>query len=318
MDQCCFYGKHIAFFRDMRIEFESMPPDFKYYWGGGKMESFKSRQHSKNKTKGNLDKERAVRSSLEKIKNKFLIMSGKGGVGKTSVSANLAMALANKGYKVGLMDIDIHGPDVPRMVGLTGMLEGTSDQKLIPIKYSPNLSVVSIESLMPNKDDAVIWRGPMKHSAIRQFVGDVLWGELDYMIIDSPPGTGDEPLSVAQTISDAQAIIVTTPQEVALADVRKSIAFCNSVNMAIYGVIENMSGFVCPHCKQTVSLFGSGGGRRTAQAYNLRFLGQIPFDLNLVISGDKGLSFQKIFKNSEAAKAFDKIAQQLMGGKDGG
>jgi Mrp family chromosome partitioning ATPase len=192
------------------------------------------------------------------------------------------------------------------------MLQGTTDQKLIPIKYSHNLSVVSIESLMPNKDDAVIWRGPMKHSVIRQFVGDVLWGELDYLIIDSPPGTGDEPLSVAQTISDAQAIIVTTPQEVALADVRKSIAFCKSVKMEIFGVIENMSAFICPHCKQAIALFGSGGGRRTAQAANLRFLGQIPFDLNLVTSGDQGLSFQNIFQNSEAAKAFDRIAKQMI------
>jgi Mrp family chromosome partitioning ATPase len=276
------------------------------------MEAFKNLSASGKQDRESLEQERSVQSSLKRIKNKFLVMSGKGGVGKTSVSVNLAMALADKGQKVGLMDIDIHGPDIPRMTGLTGMLRGTSSHKLAPIRYSHNLSVVSIESLMQNKDDAVIWRGPMKHTVIRQFIGDVLWGELDYLIIDSPPGTGDEPLSVAQTIADAQAIIVTTPQEVSLADVRKSIAFCKSVKMKIFGVIENMSGFICPHCKKTIALFGSGGGWRTAQAANLRFLGQIPFDLNLVASGDQGLSFQKIFQNSEAAKAFDKIAVQLI------
>jgi Mrp family chromosome partitioning ATPase len=228
------------------------------------------------------------------------------------------MALADKGNKVGLMDIDIHGPDIPRMVGLTGMLRGTTDQKLAPLRHSHNLSVVSVESLMPNKNNAVIWRGPIKHSVIRQFIGDVLWGDLDYLIIDSPPGTGDEPLSVAQTITDAQAIIVTTPQEVSLADVRKSIAFCKSVKMKIFGIIENMSSFICPHCKKTIALFGSGGGWRISQASNLRFLGQIPFDLNIVASGDQGLSFKKIFSNSEAAKTFDKIAVQLIKNQDKG
>ena len=146
-------------------------------------------------------------------------MSGKGGVGKTSVSVNIAMALAKRGSKVGLMDVDVHGPDIPRMLGLKEMLSASEDKKLLPISYSSNLSAVSIESLMPNKDDAIIWRGPIKHSAIRQFIGEVDWGNLDYLIIDSPPGTGDEPLTVAQLIKDARAIIVTTPQEVALADV---------------------------------------------------------------------------------------------------
>jgi len=152
-----------------------------------------------------------MNASLEKIKNKYLIMSGKGGVGKTSVSVNLAIALANKGFQVGIMDVDIHGPDVPRMLGIEGMLSVNNNQKLNPKRFSKNLSAVSIESLLQSKDEAIIWRGPMKHSAIKQFIGDVEWGRLDYLIIDSPPGTGDEPLTIAQTISDAKTIIVTTP-----------------------------------------------------------------------------------------------------------
>jgi len=167
------------------------------------------------------DPDELAKESLKKIKNKFIVMSGKGGVGKTSVSVNLAIALANKGFKVGLMDVDIHGPDVPRMLGFEGTLNVTENKKITPMRFSENLVAVSMESLMPDKDVAVIWRGPMKHTAIRQFIGDVDWGNLDFLVIDSPPGTGDEPLTVAQLIKDAQAIIVTTPQEVALADVRK-------------------------------------------------------------------------------------------------
>ncbi len=206
----------------------------------------------------------SVENSLTKIKNKLIVMSGKGGVGKTSVSVNLSIALANKGFKVGLMDVDLHGPDIPRMLGFKGMLDLSENRKLNPMKYSENLKAVSIESLTQDKDTAIIWRGPIKHSTIRQFIGDVEWGELDYLIIDSPPGTGDEPLTVVQTIPDAKAIIVTTPQEISLADVRKSISFCRIVGMGILGLIENMSGFVCPHCGEKLELFGFGGGESLA------------------------------------------------------
>ena len=161
------------------------------------------------------DHDISVKESLQKIKNKFIVLSGKGGVGKTSVAVNLAMALADRGFSVGIMDVDLHGPDVPRMLGLKGMLDLGKNQKLSPMNYSSNLKAVSIESLSVSKDDAIIWRGPLKNSAIRQFISEVEWGQLDYLIIDSPPGTGDEPLTVAQTIPDARAIIVTTPQEVA-------------------------------------------------------------------------------------------------------
>ena len=255
--------------------------------------------------------EAEVKGSLEKIKHKFLIMSGKGGVGKTSVSVNLAMALAQKGYKVGLMDVDIHGPDVPRMLGLKGMLDLNEQRKLTPISFSENLTAVSLESLIPNKDDAIIWRGPMKHQVIRQFISDVEWGELDHLIIDSPPGTGDEPLSVAQTISDARAIIVTTPQEIALADVRKSINFCKTVNMEIFGIIENMSGFDCPHCGETVDIFGSGGGEKTAAAFNIPFLGKIPFDPKVVSCGDSGSSYQDTNPDSAVTKAFAAMVGEI-------
>jgi len=255
--------------------------------------------------------EAAVKGSLKKIKHKFLVMSGKGGVGKTSVSVNLAMALAKKGYKVGLMDVDIHGPDVPHMLGLNGMLDLNEQRKLAPMSFSENLTAVSLESLIPNKDDAIIWRGPMKHQVIRQFISDVEWGELDHLIIDSPPGTGDEPLSVAQTISDAKVIIVTTPQEIALADVRKSINFCKTVNMEIFGIIENMSGFDCPHCGETVDIFGSGGGEKTAAVFNIPFLGKIPFDPQVVICGDAGSSYQDANPDSAVTKAFAAVAEEI-------
>ena len=255
--------------------------------------------------------EKELKSALSKIKYKFIVMSGKGGVGKTSVSVNLGIALGKRGFKVGIMDVDLHGPDVPRMLGLKGMVSANETQKLEPMRYSDNVKVMSIECLMPNKDDAVIWRGPLKHSAINQFISDVDWGELDFLIVDSPPGTGDEPLSVVQTIPDARPIIVTTPQEVALSDVRKSINFCKKVEKDMFGVIENMSGYICPHCGKTADLFGTGGGEATAKQFNLHFLGKIPFDPNLVRAGDAGSSYQDEHQEAAAAKAFGAIADKL-------
>ena len=257
------------------------------------------------------DPDKDVKASLGKIKNKFVVMSGKGGVGKTSVSVNLGIALAALGHKVGLMDVDIHGPDVPRMLGLDGLLDINENRKLLPKRYSDNLTAVSIESLMPNKDEAIIWRGPVKHTAIRQFIGDVAWGNLDFLIVDSPPGTGDEPLTVAQVIKDAQAIIVTTPQEVSLADVRKSISFCKTVNMKLFGLIENMSGFKCPHCGEMIDLFGSGGGEKTANEAEIPFLGRIPFDTEMVSCGDTGTSYQDMHKASVVTKAFRDVAKRM-------
>ena len=257
------------------------------------------------------DPDDLARQSLKKIKQKFVVMSGKGGVGKTSVSVNLALALANKGYQVGLLDVDIHGPDVPRMLGLTGMLDADVNRQMTPMPYSANLKVLSMESLMPDRDTAIIWRGPVKHTAIRQFIGEANWGDLDYLIIDSPPGTGDEPLTIAQLIPDARAVIVTTPQEVSLADVRKSISFCKNVNMPIFGMIENMSGFTCPNCNKVIDIFGAGGGEKTALAYGIQFLGRIPFDLDMVKCGDSGIAFQNKFKNSAITQAFQKMTEKM-------
>jgi len=266
---------------------------------------------AQNPKKAKTEQDLSVDLSLKKIKNKFIILSGKGGVGKTSTSVNLSMALANKGFNVGIMDVDLHGPDVPRMLGLTGMLDLNKNNKLNPMKYSDHLKVVSIESLIASKDDAIIWRGPLKYSAIRQFIGEVEWGDLDFLIIDSPPGTGDEPLTIAQTIKDAKAVIVTTPQEVSLADVRKSISFCRTVKMDIYGLIENMSGFTCPHCNKMVDLFGSGGGEKTARTAGIPFLGRIPFDPNFVTCGDNGISFQEKYTDSPVTLAFAEIAGKM-------
>jgi Mrp family chromosome partitioning ATPase len=209
------------------------------------------------------------------------------------------------------MDVDIHGPNVPRMLGLNERLFFNQDRKLIPLQWDNNLRVVFIEGLIPSKDDAIIWRGPMKYSLIKQFIGEVEWGVLDYLVIDSPPGTGDEPLTVGQMIADARAIIVTTPQEVALADVRKSIAFCKILKMKIAGIIKNMSGCVCPRCGETFTLFGSGGGELTAKVNNIPFLGKLPFDPRMVVCGDSGTNFQKQYSDAEISSKFAALAEKL-------
>ncbi len=257
--------------------------------------------------------ENAITRSLGKIKNKILVMSGKGGVGKSTVSVNLALALAQKGHQVGLMDVDIHGPDVVRMLDLKGNVEPpeSPDGLVPPLKYNENLKVVSLEYMMRDRDEAIIWRGPLKIQAIRQFVSDMDWGELDYLIIDAPPGTGDEPLSVAQTIPNVKAIVVTTPQKVALADVRKSINFCKTVKMDIIGVIENMSGFVCPHCSETVDIFKSGGGEKLARDMELAFLGKIPMDPKVVMAGDDGTPYLSSDADSPATKAFGGVVSAV-------
>lgn len=258
----------------------------------------------------------AVQNTLKQIKHKFIIMSGKGGVGKSSTSVNLALALSGAGHQVGLLDVDLHGPDIPRMLGLNGILDMNGEEQLIPKRYNENLSAVSVESLTTGKDDAIIWRGPVKYSVIQQFVGQVAWGNLDFLLIDAPPGTGDEPLTIAQTITDAQAVIVTTPQEVALADVRKSINFCKTLKMPIFGVVENMSGLECPHCNCSIDLFGSGGGEQTAQQMGVPFLGRIPFDPEMVACGDAGVAFQDKHKDSSVTAAFQAIAQKMIASLD--
>lgn len=257
--------------------------------------------------------ENAITRSLGKIKNKVLVMSGKGGVGKSTVSVNLALGLAKKGHKVGLMDVDIHGPDVVRMLDLKGVIQPpqTPDALVAPLAYSENLKVVSLEYMMQDRDEAIIWRGPLKIQAIRQFVADFDWGELDYLIIDAPPGTGDEPLSVAQTIPNTKAVVVTTPQKVALADVRKSINFCKTMKMEITGIVENMSGFVCPHCNETVDIFKSGGGEELARQLDLPFIGKVPMDPKVVVAGDDGVPYLSSEGDSPAIKAFSEVVDAV-------
>ncbi len=233
-------------------------------------------------------KDEHIAASLARIKHKLIVMSGKGGVGKSSVSAGLAIQLANSGYQVGLLDVDIHGPSLAGIMGVKGLLEISGEKSVIPHRVNDNLKVVSMQSLMQDADQAVIWRGPAKTGVIRQFLGDVAWEALDFLVIDAPPGTGDEPLSVAQTIAEAKALIVTTPQDVALSDVRKSINFCRVINMAIVGLVENMGPFECPCCGKPLALFKSGGGQATASAMGVPFLGTLPFDHQVVKACDDG------------------------------
>jgi len=250
----------------------------------------KDKQSDQKKHKAEMELERReIQERLKHIKNKIMVMSGKGGVGKSSVAAYLSVALAKKGYSVGLMDIDLHGPSIPRLLNLKGKISPSRHKgKMLPVKYLSNMEVVSIESLMGDKDAATIWRGPLKGRAIRQFVAEIDWSDLDYMIIDSPPGTGDEPITVAHTIPDAKALIVTTPQEISLADVRKSINFCRKVNMEILGLVENMSGLKCPYCGEIIPLFKTRGGEIMAEKENLRLLATLPFEMEVVKEGDAG------------------------------
>ncbi len=257
------------------------------------------------------EQERMIQTSLAKIKHKIFVLSGKGGVGKSSVSANLAASLASKGFKTGLMDVDLHGPSIAQMMGMTQLLDVSQNNLLLPQSVGDNLKVVSIQALMQDKDQAIIWRGPAKTGMIKQFVGSVEWGELDFLIIDAPPGTGDEPISVVQTIPDAKAVIVTTPQEVALADVRKSISFCRTVKIETLGIVENMGPFKCPHCNEIIELFKSGGGESTAKKEGLNFLGSIPFDMAVVKSGDDGIPIMMQDRESNFSKAFETIVENI-------
>ena len=269
---------------------------------------------SKNssETQQEFEERRLLASRLCKIKHKIIVMSGKGGVGKSTVAVNLATALHLAGKKVGLLDVDIHGPSVPTMLGLEKSKVMENDGELIPVDMD-GMKVISIGFFLKNPDEAVIWRGPMKIGVITQFIRDVEWGELDYLIVDSPPGTGDEPLSVCQTLEDADgAVIVTTPQKIASVDVRKSISFCRQINMPIIGVVENMSGFICPKCGELSSLFRTGGGEQLAKDMQVPFLGSLPLDPQISEAGDSGVAFLQQFKQSQTAQLFNQIIQPIL------
>jgi ATP-binding protein involved in chromosome partitioning len=266
-----------------------------------------------------IDPEKAQRKKrlvdhLAGIKHTLMVMSGKGGVGKSTVAANLALGLARSGYQVGLFDMDLHGPSIPRILGINARAMGLGKRELIaPVLYRPNLKVMSIESMMNDRDASIIWRGPMKIKAIKQFIADVEWGDLDFLIIDAPPGTGDEPLTIAQTIPGAQALIVTTPQELALADVRKAINFCGQLDMPILGLVENFSGQVCPQCGAYIEVFGKGGGQSTAKRYGLKFLGGIPWDSRIVSSEDAGQPMELDRDDSGAGPALHNLIEGVVG-----
>ncbi len=259
------------------------------------------------------DDAKKVDETLSRIKNRLLVFSGKGGVGKSTVAVNLGLALGKRNLRVGLLDIDIHGPDLAKMLGVEEKrLESAGEDRIMPVRVDENLSLISMAFLLQSRDTPVIWRGPLKMKVIQQFLGDVLWGDLDWLIIDSPPGTGDEPLSAAQLIPATGALIVTTPQEVSLLDSRKAVNFARRLNLKIYGIVENMSGLSCPHCGKTIDLFKSGGGRKAAQEIGIPFLGSIPIDPAIVEHGDDGKPFIINHPDSDATRAFNGIVERLL------
>jgi Mrp family chromosome partitioning ATPase len=250
---------------------------------------------------------------MGRIGRKLLILSGKGGVGKSTVAVNVASALARAGRTVGLLDVDIHGPSIPTLLGLAGQRVDVQQGEILPIRLSENLRVLSMGLLLPRESDPVIWRGPLKHGAIRQFLRDVVWGDLDYLVVDSPPGTGDEPLTVARLVGDdATAIIVTTPQQVAIADVRRCISFCRKLSLPVLGLVENMSGFACPRCGERIDLFKTGGAKSLARETGVPLLGRIPLDPGVVHAGDDGTPVVDSDPGSFAAAAFQDLVDRIV------
>ena len=259
-----------------------------------------------------LEQEKRLKEKMAKVKHTFIVMSGKGGVGKTCVAVNLAYALSLAGKSVGILDIDIHGPNIAKMLGIEKHSLYGSEFGIQPVEVSDRLKAVSLALTGHDPDQPIIWRGPMKAAVIRQFLADVNWGELDYLIIDSPPGTGDEPLSACQLIPNiAGVIIVTTPQDVAVLDARKSIQFVKELKIPVVGIIENMSGFTCPHCGNEIDIFKRGGGEKAAQELKISFLGRVPFQPEFVEFGDRGTPFVSFQHKSKSAEAFMDIVEKI-------
>jgi len=253
-----------------------------------------------------------LEKNMQDIKHTLLVMSGKGGVGKSTVAVNIALGLAEKGYEVGILDVDIHGPNIAKMLGIEDRVLEADGNEIEPVEVIPHLKAISLALAGYGHDTPIIWRGPLKMGAIKQFLADVRWGSLDYLIIDSPPGTGDEPLSVCQLIPKMDgAVIVTTPQDVAILDSRKSINFARQLQIPVLGVVENMSGFICPHCDKEVDLFGTGGGERAAEDMGVPFLGRIPMDPRIVKSGDQGRPYIAAVRESPTADAIREMVGSL-------
>lgn len=262
-----------------------------------------------NKTK--FEPGKKVAEGLKNVRRKIAVMSGKGGVGKSTVAANLALALSMRGPKVGLLDCDIHGPSIPKILGIESERATGTESAINPISAEGGIEVMSLGFLLPERDSAVIWRGPLKTRAIAQLLGDVKWGNLDYLVVDLPPGTGDEPLSIAQLIPDPDGtVIVTTPQDVALLTIRRAVNFAREVGLPVLGLIENMSGFVCPYCGREVEIFKSGGGESLASELGIPFLGKIPLDPDIVRSGEEGRPFV-LERESNSAKIFADIVDKI-------
>ncbi|ARM76093.1 Mrp/NBP35 family ATP-binding protein [Acidianus manzaensis] len=254
-----------------------------------------------------------IQMRMKNVKYKIPVLSGKGGVGKSFVSSNLAMALASSGKTVGIIDVDFHGPSVPKMLGVRGQVLTADDDGINPVNGPFGIKVVSIDFLLPKDDTPVVWRGAIKHTAIKQFLGDVKWGNLDYLIIDMPPGTGDEALSVAQLVPNISGfVIVTIPSEVSTLAVKKSINFAKTINTKILGVIENMSYFVCPADNKPYYIFGEGKGKKMAEEMGVDLLGQIPIEPKIAESNDLGEPFFLKYVDSPASKEFINIAEKVM------
>ena len=264
-----------------------------------------------NESAEEFEERQKLQSRLCHIRHKVIVLSGKGGVGKSTVAVNFATALMLLGKRVGLLDVDIHGPSIPTMLGLERETLQASEEGLLPIDLGP-MKVMSLGFLLQNQDDAVIWRGPMKAGVIKQFLKDVVWGDLDYLIIDSPPGTGDEPLSVCQLIGTLDgAVIVTTPQKVAAVDVRKSITFCRQLHVPVLGVVENMSGFACPKCGEVTQILCSGGGERIAEDMSVPFLGSIPMDPKIAEACDSGRAFIQRYATTPTAEIMRNVINPI-------
>ena len=255
-------------------------------------------------------REENIRTNLEKIKHKLVVISGKGGVGKTTVAVNLAISLASIGLKVGILDVDITGPNVVKMLGINTEIKPRVDpenEMFYPVDGPLNLKVISMAFLLANQDTPIVWRGPMKMTAVRQFLGEAKWGELDYLICDLPPGTSDETLDILQLLPDENVIIVTTPQEVALMDARKTINMAQMMKRNVLGIIENMSGFKCSKCGYFIEIFGSGGAEKAAKDFGVKLLGKIPFEMEIGQQGDKGVPFTIKYPDSMSSKVFKEI-----------
>lgn len=264
-------------------------------------------------TEETIQEETKLQDALSQIKHIIIVMSGKGGVGKSTVSSNLAATLSMEGYQTGIMDVDITGPNIPKMFGVEDEKLHVMDEKLIPVTVPPSMKLMSMAFLLPDKDSPVMWRGPVKMGAIKQFIEDVNWGYLDYLVVDMPPGTGDEALSIVQLMPKADGmIIVTTPQDVALLDSRKSLRFGAETHIPIIGIVENMSGFVCPHCGEVTNIFKSGGGEAAAKELNVQFLGKVPIEPGVVDSGDSGMPVVLKYPESASAKAFKGIVEKVV------